>query len=924
MEYNEEKIDAFLEGKDTEFDDEAIDAFLDSDETTASPPDVQEAAKQASRSSRGGVVGDTTAHDAWVGLNQWAAGANDVFLNTLGLPGDAYNWVAGKLGVEGRVYGSQHLRELGEEIGIGYSKGKEPDLPQYKAGQYTGYGLEFLAPFLRLGKGTYEAGKMGQYTLSEGGKVYSGVQPTSGITKGIAETIAKPFVFSKSGGTVPLVYEIGLSTVSGGGAYYGEKEWGQAGEIAGGLLAPLPFMLTPALAPVLIDKGKKMFFPYTKPGARAKASARLADLQESKDVLQKLKSGEGKILKGAHVPPAQVIGDKHLIALQQKVIKENPELAHLFELQAKATNKLAREEMEKLGKTGSIADTNAWFKARTKHTVDLINRRIDDALELAKDKVAGLHSGKDRSVAYKVVQDELDKAYDDARLIENEAWGEVDRTIGLLTTNVRSKWEAMVNPAKRSRFANVKDIPKVARDAFGYYDSKGLWIDGTLSKRSSVGELQDLRSTLGQLRRAEQSLKGAANNNKVRILSDMEDALFRDMAKAKGGRKYKHALEISRKNNATFRGDILDNIYGHARSGGRLSPESALESVRDGANAVKAVKKILEASPTSHGILEEVMKLNLTRGHIINTKGAVNVGIAERYMKNNKELLDLFPDLRTSLQRAIDVEKAAQRTNVTGKARIKAVDASRAAHTAKSKPLAIIKDVMSSANPAKEMRLVLNGVKGNSAAQAGLKRDVVEYLLNRAGKASFDEHGVQAIDGKHLMNIWKNEGKTLRKVFNGDEIKRVETIINTFLRNELPDHLPSLSRIVDPAHPAMNTLAAFVGAQLGGRVAKHTAGGSIQTAGKFSGAAQKLVDWLDTTKATQILMDSINDPKLFKALYLDMSKPKNQVIANQIITGWMAANVINDVAENYDRFYIDELSPEDEALVEQEKLRMKH
>ena len=52
------------------------------------------------------------------------AGATDSFLNLLDIPNSAYNWSAEKLGLD---YRFPSTRDLGAELGIGYSEAAEHD-----------------------------------------------------------------------------------------------------------------------------------------------------------------------------------------------------------------------------------------------------------------------------------------------------------------------------------------------------------------------------------------------------------------------------------------------------------------------------------------------------------------------------------------------------------------------------------------------------------------------------------------------------------------------------------------------------------------------------------------------------------------------------------------------------------------------------
>lgn len=864
MSFDEKAAENFLNGKDAAFDPQKAESFLDDPVAFKK----EEAEKPKPKSSIDEII---------TGANQYAAGVNDVILNTLGLPGDITNWVAEKMGAEYRAYGSETIRKFGRDLRIGTPKGEEPDTAAYKAGKYTGIGLEFLAPFLRAGKGAVNAIKIG-----------GTVEPSAGVTKGVMQQMAAPFITQ---GKTAYASEIASSTAAGIGAYYGGKEYGEVGEVLGGILFGIPAGIAPYMAPRMKAAATRTLFPYTKKGGAAKAGGRLRELSETEHVLSNLERAKDEVLPSSRIPPAKLSGDKHLIALQNRILKDDPELYHKFNLEADATNDLARKELEKLGGDTPIEETQAWMGYRVKRIKDLIDARIDKSIRKARDSLTGISPKEQRRTVNTVVRHQVDSALSEARTIESEVWDKVNKSVKAGTNIIRGVYNDHVSA--RTKASDPAEIPEFVHTFLGK-KIKGKVLPGTFDETESVKTLHAFRTRLINTVREEKA-KDVPNWNKVRILDDLQEAVLKEIEETPSGKDFQQAIATSRELNEKFRGGIMDIILGHERTGGRVAPEISIESIKGGPKAAVQMREVLNASPESYGMLEELLKLNMVQSNVISSKGKININAARKYLEKNEDMLEMFPDTARALNKAIGLEERATRIIATGKARTAAITKSRAAKMAESKPGRILSDILTSQNPEQEMKKIIS--QSNPAGRKGLKNDVIDYMLKKARLGTLDEHGMPAISGKKMLNIWNTEGKVLKQTMNEDELSRVETIINTFVKNSEDRLLPEVKDIVYPENPIVSAVVTTIAARAGARLGAGTSGASLKTASMMSANAQKIVNSLDTSRATQLLKDAIQDPELFKALYSDASKSKEIVIADRILQGWMVAHTISTMED---------------------------
>lgn len=872
MSFDSVAASAFLEGKETDFDEAAASAFLDQDDILDLPIDKIADVKKT-------TTGPTpSAFDEVIsGANRFAAGANDILLDTLGLPGDAMNFILEKMGSERRVYGSESLRSLGSELQIGFEKGQEPDSALYKAGEYTGIGLAFLAPILKAGEGALTAAKAGQI-----------VEPSAGVAKGVAQKITAPFI---SAPKTALTTELTGSFGAGIGAYYGEKEYGPTGEIIGGLVAGIPSTIAGAAIPKITNSLKKSLFPFTPAGAKPKAAARLQSLAETPRAGKEITEIRAKILPEAKIPPAKLSGDRHLIALHNKILESDPVLAHKMSIEQQATNALARKELEELGGGVQIESTQAYLQGRVNHIKGLINSRVDNALKNAKGSIDKLSPKTQRKVVNQTVNKQINAALSDARKVENEAWAKVDKKAFASTQSTKKAYQSIL--LDRTETSDPAEIPSFVREFLGTL-KEGALTKGKLGRTETVKNLHNLRHRINTVVREEKA-KDVPNWNKIRIMGEIQESILKDLQESPAAKDFDEALQISRHLNEKFRGGVIDVILGHEKTGGKIAPEISLESIKGGPKAAVQIKEVLAASPESFGMVEELVKLNMQQSGIADRNGRIIVSAAKKYLIKNEEVLDMFPDIRNSLNQAVGLEEKAARTVAGAKTRLGKVSGSIERKIAEAKPGSVLSTIMTAKNPQQKMKTIIrqSGQKGKK----GIKNDIIDFLLKSAKTGRYDEHDMPILSGQKMSNAWKTNRKTLGAGLKKDEISRLEIIINTLKKNDDLDRLPEIGEIIKPDNRILVYAARIVAAKHGAAVGGSSAGASIQTASMASSAAKTFMDKIDTGTARELLKDAIQDADLFKALLSDSTKQLETIKAAKILNGWMVAHTVSTLEE---------------------------
>lgn len=816
---------------------------------------------------------------------QVSQGMMGSFIDLLGLPGDAANWAMEKAGLQPAFHGGESLRKMGAKAGIAFEQGKEPDTAAIKSGQYMAMGLEFLAPFLALNK----AATMAKVAP---GAAAPAVMPQTISAKGkdIAATMAAPFATAPK---VSLYSEAAGGAVGGLGAYYGGKEYGPVGEMIGGFAGVIP-QIGPSLGMSAMQAIRKEALPITPAGIKSRAAGSVQKLIETSpnDIVGTIANESKRVLKGAKISPARLSGDKHLIAMEEKILSENPRLAYEFELNRNAVNDLARKEMQELGGNIPIEKTQAYFNWRVDHVNKVLDKQLESSVDNAKRSLELMSPQTSRESANRLAEKAVGQSLTAARQVETDAWKQVDKSVITTTETGRTRFKELID--ERASSADKNEIPAFVGEFLGKYNKNGQWVAGKFDGEESVHELQTFRSRLTAEMRAE---AGSDNPNwgRHRILDEVQTAVLDDLGKVEGQSGLKAAIEVSRNLNKTFKSDTLNTILGSKVTGTKLAPELTLEGIKEGPKAGVMARELLEASPEARPMIEEFLKSKIANSLVDKNTGRLKATAAKKYVDNNELLFDQFPELRSSLEHAIGQEERTAGTLLKGKAARKAILGSSMAKIGGMKPGRVMNEILTSQNPQNEMKTAFN--RSNKAGRAGLKGDVMNYLLGKSKTGKFNDNNQPVLSGRKMAFEWQSNKKVFGEALTPAESKRIDTVVNTLIKNEDVD-TPTIGDIVKPTKGLLLFLTRVAAAQTGARVSRVTGPGAIQIPGEFSKKAAQRFQALDTGAAKQLIVDAIQDEKLFKALITEMSNPTIRKRVLKVLQGWMLAHAMKSADDD--------------------------
>ncbi len=712
----------------------------------------------------------------------------------------------------------------------------------------------------------------------------------------------------------------------------GDSSTGRAvGEVVGGLstaLAPSSWRLalkTPIVSSArasLLDK----LAPFTTKGARVKASQRVVGLAGGQDRANELADMLDQPNTG-NLSPAQVTGDERLLSLERSILDCDAKLDAQFKERTQESIAALREAMTAPTQGATTADAQAVFQARREHLGGLLDARIDQAKDIAAQRLNDIEPRLQETRASEIVREEIDAALKAARSQEADLWAAVPESARVPTSNIYDRFDLIVSETSA---AQREDIPKIARDVleeWGRPDDQ------------SVNEMHGLYSKLREVARNARS-GTAPQANKGRIADEFADAILEDLsappsrltsadsdspipddlieagksilsgeAPNEVSETINTARAFSRDISERFERGVVGKLLGRLRSGGdAIDPELTLSRSigRGGADGKVALDDIKMAiGDGGDGPIDDFITRKFSdfagRGDQIDAKKAAT------FMRNNAELLAARPELKARLDAAVtDTSKANTRI---------ALDEGRQgdiSNPRKSPGAAFVnapagrelEAVLNAKDPAKAARTLAREAAKDSTGNAsrGLKSAFFDNLIAKSRTGEFEDGSF--ISGKALQKAMTDPNmKSVRgEILSDREVTRLSMIASKLRKVEASMQAGPLSDGALPDKPVafISLIARTMGARQGARLGQGVSGASLVTANFVSKRAQSILEDLTVSKAEKLLNAAIIDKELFQAL-LRNEQPGDTSKSLTVISEWLAAQGGQELGRDEER-----------------------
>jgi len=719
---------------------------------------------------------------------------------------------------------------------------------------------------------------------------------------------ALPFIGAAAKTSLPLIRLAGAELTSAAGATGGgialensptfkdDPQMGRlVGELFGGLSALSITDLVakaPKSATGLAYRGSRSALRKAKDtfrgqGATNRAGRRaVSEAQSAETASGRLQNLTDVDVEAGIANPATIAGDPGVNRITRAAMDEDPEtaeeLSRVFSEEASSLRRLAFGE-------GNPDDVRGFIEKKLQEA----GAKVDASIKKARG--SGRTTGDISSDARSI----LNRAYDQARAAERRMWSRVPNDVVVENPQSRKEWVSMLDEVQTE--TGRANLPKVLKSEFGTRSRKtGKFKAGSLPQNPTAKQLHELYSELGDAARSEAN-KAGGSAKQVRDLKRIRNAIMEDLMSVEGGDRYRKAVNVSRNLNDRFTKGTVGEIMGFAKAGPGVSPNETLETILRGGGERKAssIREMMRASPQLGGQVEEFMRDRFVQRAINTENNAINTAQARKFLKDNRATLEMFPELREDLGRAIRDQDTVD--NLMGKSNVSDLSIHKRERTGAAEFL--------NANPNEEANKIINANKDrrrlmtelvetvsedpSGKALEGAKSSFVQALFDKAGTSNvFDEFtSSQFPNGVKLKDaITKNQDDMIASgLFSNDDMRRLNIIADRLTNvSKAMSANASKGGVINDAPGQMLSLVAQVGgSQVGRTVAQRTGGGTVQTPGIFVGRAKRILESLTNDEARNILIRSSKDKELFQKL-LDLRPEKSE----SELTG-----ILNDLIE---------------------------
>lgn len=595
---------------------------------------------------------------------------------------------------------------------------------------------------------------------------------------------------------------------------------------------------------------KAAIAPYTEGGAYEVARNRMQTLAGGEERAARL-AGRVDIDNRYGVSPAQQTDDEAMRGLERLAREQDPNLRERLDVRADQGRKAASADITGMG--GDPADASAFYRQRLSEHTARLQAAADDVLKRAQRGVEGIGNQRSASQNSEAVMEEVGRALDDWLIEEKHLWDAVPMGVQIEPNATRATAERLVD---ETPWAQADDIPRVVR--------KVLELDGGQTSR----EMHGLYSKLRQISRSAMA-GNDQNKNMARIADEMAEAVLADLGALSGdtrvGRAINDARAFSRSLHETFDRGVVGRLRKRTLDGD-LSTDPALalrRSIgRQGEEAMVSAGQFQTATKgRSDPYVTDYIKERFSKA-AVSAKGEFNSASARKFIRDNAELLDKYPELRSDIQDAVDASESADAFSKRISDRIASIENARTDARAAFLNGAQgqeVKAVFGQKNPVQAARRLAQEARKDTSgkALAGLKGAFSDHLTSGG------------VDNLAETLTDPNINAALRQVYSPAEMTRLKLIARN-MEIAAKTQAAEVGGTLSGAKPSrvieylVRVVAARHGAELGG-----SGGGSLQTAQMASSRAKEILGKLVSDKASQIISDAIEDPELFRALLTD-------------------------------------------------------
>jgi hypothetical protein len=647
-----------------------------------------------------------------------------------------------------------------------------------------------------------------------------------------------------------------------------------SGEVVGGVLNPAK--LTISLGRMGYDRFKNIASNFSEVARTNKAAQVIQEIvRDAGDDpvrVADLIARRSAEFPNLNLTSAQLTSSPGLQVIESTIAKSSAEFGSKSQEMAVESLKSIRTMISALDSVGTPDALRVAAKMRQDYFDTLISTRLQVAEQNALRAAANIDLSKPGSAAEfgRQASQIMDEAMSQVRTVERELWGKIDRTLPGTSQNIQQ----IANELRTGSMLPEETFPPLVEG----------FLKRTAEAPTSTGELLIFRS-----RMLEEARKAASQGDgfNARIYGQMAEGALEDLSQVSGAGMdaINAARNYSRQLNETFGGTFAGRTLGVTDQGQRRIPPELMmvRAFGAGKEAGELQLRQLEDAAKLAGqeYLTRIMDvqeqtIRMAASQTIDADGRVIPDRLNRFLRNNKDLLDRFPEVRDNLKTAESAQRFLRATQEGADVASKRINQESAfARILRGEdPALAIRGALNSTNPSQDFgKIAQLASRSGQEAKDGMKSSIFSMLYQEAGgDAGFSFARYRDLFEGPLSKVKGKPDVTLKNLMlrNGLLSEKEHNTLVQFMRRAAEIEDVMSARIApSEALQSQDAIADFMTRITGARMASlipGQGGSPLIIAGAGSQLARQVLDKVPNAKIKNLIQEASLNPQMMEML----------------------------------------------------------
>ena len=171
-----------------------------------------------------------------------------------------------------------------------------------------------------------------------------------------------------------------------------------------------------------------------------------------------------------------------------------------------------------------------------------------------------------------------------------------------------------------------------------------------------------------------------------------------------------------------------------------------------------------------------VLANDLRQRGIVKPDGTLDAGRFATWQSKRQPTLSQFPGLSDQFANARAAQETLDTVEAAHRQAIRDFQSSAASHFISDDPLVAVRKAFSSGNPTETFGQLAKQVRGNADAEAGLKRAVVDYIVEKARSATPSGESEDFLKPAVFRNFIRQNSGALKSLFGGQGVQNLDMV----------------------------------------------------------------------------------------------------------------------------------------------------